>query len=580
MTGPNALDPMQTKSTLFCTFLTIILLVLFAVGLLVSMGQGAALISVVAILLVLLAIPFLYSSFRLWSAMKGEDNNTEESDSDEANSMREWSLYTVSKPKEWYCWIRLALDFAILFLFPMIYKYASSFPKSATFFLFCSVISGSRVNLDAISIVREHTTLSNIELGTDPKLDTNEIIPERKEVKDMIIRARASEIMGKVTSNSRTWLWTIGFVVIAILYLAKVGDLSQDDPDTATDPNAGRPAIAVVEDFYYPPQSDISYPTCQLNKGYAIPGKYGNSTRMTDYNLLAALAYEIPSVTDYVIEHWFQEQNFFVDEAALVSQWKMDSGNEDTGASFKLFSMPSQPGFGIVSIRGTETKRDSLLNMQLYMSSMLTQVINLLIPYSWIFQPIFDEIIAITSWIGTDEVKSGLYYSTITDFVNDLTRNNYSFEGKSFDTLRLTGVSLGGGLAMISAGQTDAFSVTFAGPSPTLGRKTFSPPLDMKDINEKMLNVVVENDFTSHIGGTARNAQHIECRHWPNATYKKCHSFWKQLCEFTYSCGSGGRPVICFCTEDHGFPEPLPKGNRTYSEACSQAAAAVPRFMM
>jgi hypothetical protein len=43
-----------------------------------------------------------------------------------------------------------------------------------------------------------------------------------------------------------------------------------------------------------------------------------------------------------------------------------------------------------------------------------------------------------------------------------------------------------------------------------------------------------------------------------------------------YTCGSGGRPVLCECVTQMHFPEPLPIGdaNVTFTDACIASAAA------
>jgi len=448
-----------------------------------------------------------------------------------------WAAYTVAKPKEWYCWLRLILVVVVLFLLPLSTKYAAGLPRFATLFLVVGLISGARFFLDAGSIIKEHGSMSNIDLSNEN--DSNDPDAERK-AKAMIARARATEIMGKISSSSRIWLWIIIFTVVSVYFFYAVSTYANGE---GPQPQTRRPPIRLLNDFYYPGQSDVLYPTCTLGKGYEFPGR--DETRMVDYNMLGALGYETQNVSDYILDKWFQEVDLFVDETSLVAQWKEDSGNTFSQVSFKLFSMPSQPKFGVVSIRGTETPADRLMNSQIYMSSVLTQVMEYLIPFGWIFAPIYPDLVAITNWIGSEQLVDSNYYSVVTDFVNDLVVGNYTYEGKTFDTLRVTGVSLGGGLAMIVGAQTGAYAVSFAGPTPVLGRKTFLPELSLEQINTRVINVDPDNDFVSSIGGEVRNTQHIICRDWP-AEYTKCHSFWKQLCEFSPQLWVSGSPCCLF----------------------------------
>ena len=100
----------------------------------------------------------------------------------------------------------------------------------------------------------------------------------------MIVHARASEVMGKISNSARTFLWVILFSAILIYYIFAV--LTSDDGELSA-PATGRPPIRVLNDFYYPGEEGVNYPTCQLNKGYTIPGR--NTTYIMDYNMLAAL---------------------------------------------------------------------------------------------------------------------------------------------------------------------------------------------------------------------------------------------------------------------------------------------------
>lgn len=178
-------------------------------------------------------------------------------------------------------------------------------------------------------------------------------------------------------------------------------------------------------------------------------------------------------------------------------------------------------------------------------------------------------------------MRSNNYYSVVTDFVTAL-QEGYSVDGKTFNNTRVTGVSLGGGLAMIVGGQTEIPAVAFAGPNPTLMRKTYEPPVSFENINQLMINVKPDGDFISWMGGDIRNMQHIDCKKYEGAVYTACHSFFKQHCEYAYSCGSETRPVLCTCVERFGFPQPLKKGDttRTFEQACIEEEDIVRQFMV
>lgn len=376
--------------------------------------------------------------------------------------------------------------------------------------------------------------------------------------------------MGKVTRSNGVYRWmvVVGCVAVFAMYMV-IGSRSSED---AT-PQGGRPTIRLLDDFYYPPQDNLAYPGCKLTKGFEYPTQRGFSYSM-DYMFLAALAYETENVTDYLLDKWFGGVDVLVDETDFVNQWKVDNNVAGSGASFKLYSVPSVPGFGIVAIRGTQTQRDALLNYQLYLSSILMQVVRAFMPFGWLFQDIYDDLIGAVSWISSEQLENAAYYRVTTDFVNDLLENNYTYNGKSFDTLRTTGVSLGGGIALITGAQTNAFAVAFAGPNPTLARKTFFPPLELQAINTHLINIYPQGDYISLIGDLPRNRQQLQCR---TSAFGGCHSFFRSWCELYYSCGSQPRPVLCLCP-DYGYPEPIQNGTRTFAQACAEEESIAKQY--
>lgn len=569
VSGPSALDPRQYKSTLGCNFMGFLLATLAICALAYGMGQGLAILLVLAIgIMLLVGLPLLRSAQQLARAMPQEASSNEP---DAPAFYQAWAAFTVAKPKEWYCWMRMGISFVLFFAWPTVSLYASGLYKAATLFLATSLFSGVRLYLDAGSQICERGTLSHIQLHEEDEKENdnnnNSMTEEEKyaqKAKFTREHARAAEIMGKVTSNPRILLWYALFVGLGI-YVIYSGATSLNG-ETA-EAQTGRETIVLVDGFYYPPQPDISYTTCELHKAYEIPGQ--NVTYTMDYNFLAGIAYETSNVTEYVMEKWFGP-NEWIDEKEFVHQWKLDHGYENSPVSFKLFSKVNSPGTGILAIRGTETPTDRLFNMLLYASSFLVHFARVLMPFSDLWNDIYDELVATTSWVASQQLQEIAYYRETTHFANSLLKEGYTFEGKSYNWLRTTGVSLGGGLALITGAQSDAFGLAIAGMNPVDARRSFHPPLQMDALNTQVLNIIPENDFISSMGTKVRNFETVGCRTWP-AERVNCHSFWRIFCEYTYSCGTPpGKPAYCICVKVWGYPEPLPvEGtNITFSEAC------------
>ena len=195
-----------------------------------------------------------------------------------------------------------------------------------------------------------------------------------------------------------------------------------------------------------------------------------------------------------------------------------------------------------------------------------------LIPYGWLWHPILDELVSLVDFIQNENIKRVSYYTVTSGFINDVLDG---YGGSNFTTLRVTGASLGGGLAIISGAQTGAPAVAISGLGAELSRHTLDPPVTMAQINENVFNFIPDRDYIARIGGRPRQHQEAQCQASTSSLFG-CHSMWRSVCEIAYRCGSNGRPVPCRCVQRFGYPEPLPLGNtnRTFLQACEEQEEA------
>ncbi|KAL7544821.1 hypothetical protein ACHAWF_008188 [Thalassiosira exigua] len=345
VSGPDAIELRQSKSGVICSVVGIALGCLIAVAVLYSAGilTGAAGIIIVCMLILgLVGVPCIWSAVQVHQAMTLPQAETDDDGEDDDPVAQTWASYTVARPKESYCWFRLGLAFVLFFLWPVITLFASNLPKSGVLFLFTSIFSAARLNLDAGATIREHSSLSRVDFLDEGQ--TNE--------QQMLARARAAEVLGRITHSALYFLGIVGFGFMGayFVYFSSTSVGSGEDYTTQT----GREPIRLLDDFFYPPQNrTILYPNCELTDQFAFPGL--DKTYALDYNLMAGIAYETTNVTTYLLDKWFLRDNAVVEEADFVNQWRQDSGNALEQVSFKLFSFPSSPGVGVLSIRGTDT---------------------------------------------------------------------------------------------------------------------------------------------------------------------------------------------------------------------------------
>lgn len=602
--GPSALRDSQMKSSVACNVVGSILVLLLVVGALVWMDVGAAVYAVVAIFCVLCCVyPMARSSWAMYSmhreinldgegfdgsgkAGAGDGFGDEEDPIAEPSSMAKnkekkerttmfqvWETVKVTEPKAWYCWTRLVLEVAFLFFWPLGSIFASGNNRVGGVFIAVGILSFLRIYFDASAVLCEIGSMDDAEIGDDDDVDArpwwNKSILGRDVSKDeraLVAKARLSEIVGKITKSSvvHRWIWAFA-VLVLLVFIVFMMAVGSDDVQPGE-----RPPIKLVGGYEYKPVPGLAYPTCEMSKGFTIPGV--GSTALGDYAFMAALAYEMPNVTEARLAEWFGPGEV-VDEARFVARWRLESGTADNPVYFKLFSFPNYPGIGLVSIRGSQTSWDWLVNMQLWSAAALAQAVKWLIPYGWAWNPILDNLVNAVNWVESDTLKKVAYYKVTTAFVNDVLAGYTNEYGNStYDSLRVTGASLGGGLAIITGAQTEASAVAISGLGAELSRNTFQPPVTLDALNNNVFNFIPDRDVIARIGGRSRLFQEGQCTAAPNSLFG-CHSMWRSVCEIAYRCGTGGRPVVCRCVEKFGYPEPEPIQNQTLSFAAACAAA-------
>jgi len=363
------------------------------------------------------------------------------------------------------------------------------------------------------------------------------------------------EIMGSISHSNSVKRWVTLFIVtVAAIFILVLGAASDEE----VTPN-NRPELFFVEDFEYKPQPHLPYPSCEVAKSenFADPMK-----GLQNYALFSALTYEWKNVTESVFEQWYGP-GAVVDEEDRVIEYRKKMDNVNVPVWFKLFTFPSHPGTGLVAIRGSETNWDWLVNVQLWASSALAWAISGIIPFGWLFNPVLDDLVAVVDTLVAKNIEEVSYYKVVTEFVNWLLDEN----GGNFTDLRVTGPSLGGGMAIIVGAQTEANAIAISGPNAVLNRHTLDPPVTLEDLNTKTLDVIPDRDIIANIGGLSRVFQRVECTAGMNSLLG-CHSMWRSVCELSYSCGTVGLAVFCRCTNDFGYPKPERIGNRTFEEAC------------
>jgi len=200
-----------------------------------------------------------------------------------------------------------------------------------------------------------------------------------------------------------------------------------------------------------------------------------------------------------------------------------------------------------------------ITDIKLWMPAVLSQVVRGILPFSRQWTPIISTLIYITSLIQSGSLEEVAYYNQVTAFIE------YVKSTGKYDTIHLTGHSLGGGIAIISGAKSGIPAVALSGPNAMLSRQAFG--ITEEELNRLTFNIIPQRDIVPLIDDVSMLFQQIRCLA-PRNDFIDCHTPLRSLCEVIYSCGTLGRPALCECEKyGYGMPKSL-DGLRTFETAC------------
>jgi hypothetical protein len=494
-----------------------------------------------------------------------------------------WESVRVSEAQPWFCWMTFTLEVTVFYLWPLLSLSVTGNGPVAIVF----GISG------AFSLIRHYFNVTNLlhELGPIKDLDitSTDLQPafcglgggRRRDTTNLCERmmvswlspsqyeknrklqnqALVAGIVKRVTRTNATCNWiTVFFLLFLCVFAGFVMASTEESFDYKVK------GVIFVNDFYYDPQPQLPYPTCSVQKGFAFPGMASGTASLADYAFLATQAFSGPDEAQPNLDQWFGP-GLVIDEHDFVNQYRVATGTVNNPVSYKLFTFPSTPKAGIVSIRGSEAMWDWMVDIQLWTGGVLAQLIRAINPFGFIWDSILADVVLLINSVQSKKLKDVSYYRYTSQFVLDM----YSgFDGHQYEEMRVTGASLGGGLAILTGAITGASAVAVSGLNAMYSRKTFIPPITAEQLNTRVFNVIPARDVIAHIDRPGDLYQRTQCRGPKNSLFG-CHSMWRNLCELQYQCGSGTRPINCWCVSKYGYPPPIQNGTVSWDEACIDA---------
>ena len=407
--GPSALTSDQVKASVVCNVGATTLVSLIVIALLVWFNAGTMVYVFGAIISVLCCILPLVRSSTETVAMYKDINTTEgiggsilddeeafvdEADvkdgatpGDEKSANEEdrnfhkaerrtmfqlWETTRVAQPKEWTCYSLISFEFIFFFLYPMCVLFITHNYPVAVVFIIVSIIAMLRKYFDPSAILCELGSMNDVDVETNPGEGELYTVTGRAKSlkgsdKTLVLKSRLADIVGSISRSAATtrWMYFFGTLVL-LVFLLFLQAINSDDG------LGERPPIVLVDDFYYPGEETLQYPTCELSKGFKIGS---SDTALGDYSMLSALAYETTNVTDYLLPQYFGGEGIAIDEDEFVTNYRDDSGTASVPVYFKFITFPRVPNLGVVAIRGSQTSWDWVVNMQLWSAAGLAQVV-------------------------------------------------------------------------------------------------------------------------------------------------------------------------------------------------------------
>jgi hypothetical protein len=375
ISGPGSLTQSQIRSSLVCSLIGTVLIVLLVVSFLVWFRIGGAFVAFVFFICLFFAWNALSQARNIFKVAKDLENirlnkkkkegkdvesEVEDFEAEEAlqpdrqnyptgESKRVWekagtspseAVYLVSEYNrlneitELFCWVMFALEIGFLFIFPLFTLLFINW-NIGVMFLIVAPISGIRWYVNAAVVIEETGNMDLVGGATEEERWEN--------------KSRLNEIVGSITVGKSRKVWVSilgagGFGFMAI-FLGAVGS-STESTSTET--------FTYLPNFYYPPMSDdMRYPTCTLSN---MNGGFGANSTLADFAFLSSIAYSPEERTQPALDNWFGD-TIAIDEQDYVDAFREREDPEKSAVFFKLFSFPEQ-SLAMIAIRGTSNNWD------------------------------------------------------------------------------------------------------------------------------------------------------------------------------------------------------------------------------
>lgn len=294
--GPSALDISQMRSSVVCSILGTLMVILMLLALTLWFVNGGF-IAAVVVVVCFTCIPRFRSSIRIFKMYKQVDEETSAEDEENESEVQRgqtdgiyetYEKYRVSRPNTLLCWSIFVLEVALFLLWPFVTLFAIGNYAVAVLFAIVGAITLIRYYINAAIFAKE--------IGSFEKIGPEDAESDREKKDSMSNRewrskSRLSAILLNVTRGSGRNAWIGLFTLLAFFVI--VYAIASLTSSTAADTVSESDDLVLLGNFSYAGKPGLPYPTCRLKKGLELPGEV-DSIGLADYVFLAAMAYQRP----------------------------------------------------------------------------------------------------------------------------------------------------------------------------------------------------------------------------------------------------------------------------------------------
>ncbi|KAL7511087.1 hypothetical protein ACHAXN_010032 [Cyclotella atomus] len=490
MGGPSAVNRRQLLSSAICDLLYISCLFLAVLTALLCFQAPTAATVGISLLVLVWFVPHIINELGFLKKTQLLADEYKFNDKEDVACIFKWEASVHTRPTVPFTMICLA-SFTVLFvIFPTIYIFISGNTIGGIMFVLLYFVHITKTCFDPSPITAQLGSYTS--LGRNNSISSHDGILGATSLTEWKQKSRLFHA-DSMSTGLLSKVWSKCFIAFTCLFAVVALGATLSDAKTAAVQNVDVDSIDPIISFpsnatYYYNEPEPGQPTCRLDHNRhrmikdeeTFPILY-----LSDYILLSSIAYYREDAIQPLLDEWFGASEALLVKNAMADFRTMNPEFSKSSASYELVEF-ANASVAVLTVRGTANNVDLFADAKIWYSSALFQVYRWFIPFGHFFNPLIEFCIRILSFIESAGIGSVAYYLETTKFVNDLKQS------KKYNHVKITGHSLGGGIAMITGAQTSTEAVGLSAPNTVLARTTVNPPVTLDQLEKYTHNIAPE----------------------------------------------------------------------------------------